>query len=488
MTMIKKGLLGLCFLLVVLVIVIVTRTLAFIPQDYTPAKNITMVSPDANTIASHLSQAIQIKTISFDNVDARDHAAFQQFIDWLANTYPEVHENLSLTLLNDYTLLFKWQGKNASKPSVLYSAHYDVVPINPGTESQWQHPPFDGVVKNGIIWGRGALDDKSAVIALMESVTLLLEASYRPEQNIYIAFTHDEEIGSQDGAKAVTDYFTNRDINLAWSLDEGSFILDGLVPGSDKRVASINVAEKGFLTLELVAKGEGGHSSMPPQDTAVSILAQAIVNVKNAPVPGGLEGLGETMYSNIAMHMDFSKRMLFANKWLFKPLIEASLSGSPAGNAMLRTTTAPTMLSGSVKANVLPATATAKINFRIHPRDSVESVVEWVNASIDDPRVTIKTAQAFTPSTVADSDNIGFKNIAEVTRDVHGDIIVTPGLTIAATDSQFYSKITNAYRFNPMNLTPAYLSGFHGTNERIDTQNMVDAVKFYTRLMSKPAQ
>lgn len=224
-------------------------------------------------------------------------------------------------------------------------------------------------------------------------------------------------------------------------------------------------------------------SSMPPQDTAVSVLAEAIVNVKNAPVPGGLNGLGEEMYSNIAKHMDFSKRMLFANTWLFKPLIESSLSSSRAGNPMLRTTTAPTMLSGSVKANVLAQTATAKINFRVHLRDTVESVVDWVTQAIDDERVKINTIRAFTPSNIANSQSEGFNNIASVTRDVHGDVIVTPGLTIAATDSRFYSEITNAYRFNPMTLTPDYLSGFHGTNERIDEKNMVDAVSFYTRLM-----
>lgn len=488
MTIIKKGLLGLSIVLLALVVVVLVRTVTFTPETYQPSPDTTMISPDGSVIAEHLSQAIQIQTISYEHAEDRDRAEFQKFIAWLASTYPEVHESLTLTLLNDYTLLFKWRGKAPSKPSVLYSAHYDVVPINPGTESQWQHPPFGGVIQDGIIWGRGALDDKSAVIALMESVTLLLEAAYTPEQDIYIAFTHDEEIGSQYGAKAVSEYVVEQNIKLAWSLDEGSFILDGLVPGSDKRVASINVAEKGFLTLELIAKGEGGHSSMPPQDTAVSILAEAIVNVKNSPVPGGLEGLGETMYTNIAKHMDFFKRMLFANQWLFKPLIEASVSQSPAGNAMLRTTTAPTMLSGSVKANVLPATATATINFRIHPRDTIESVTSWVEAAINDPRITIKTSQAFKPSNVANSDSQGFKNIAAVTRDVQGDIIVTPGLTIAATDSQFYSKITDAYRFNPINLTPAYLSGFHGTNERIDIKNMEDAVKFYTRLIRQPAQ
>lgn len=482
--MIKKGLIALATLCVLLASIIIIQTLQFVPENNTSTLSLPLeVTPNPTTLSRHLSEAIQFQTISHDNLDDRDQQAFHAFISWLEKTYPEVHSQLDKTALNTFTLLFKWPGQNPSAPGVLLSAHYDVVPVNPGTESTWQHPPFAGVVENGIIWGRGALDDKSAAIALMESVTLLLKQGFQPQQDTYIALTHDEEIGSKEGAKAVTDYFSQHNNKLAWSLDEGSFVLDGLVPGSDKRVASINVAEKGYLTIELVAKGEAGHSSMPPQDTAVSILAEAIVHVKNAPMPGGLNGLSEQMYSNIAKHMSFPKRMLFANTWLFKPLIESSLSTSPAGNAMLRTTTAPTMLSGSVKANVLAASATAKINFRIHPRDKVDDVISWVNNAINDPRVTINTIRAFTPSNIAATDTHGFTSIAAVSRDVHGDVIITPGLTIAATDSRYYSEITNAYRFNPMTLTPAYLSGFHGTNERIDEQNMVDAVAFYTRLM-----
>lgn len=482
--MIKKGLYTILGVLVLLSAIVVIRTLQFVPQQHASSQSTLLdIVPHGPTLSQHLSEAIQFQTISHDDAKQRDDESFHRFIAWLSTTYPTVHTELSVTPLNTFTLLFKWQGKNSQAPAVLFSAHYDVVPVNPGTQSNWQHPPFAGIVENGIIWGRGALDDKSAVVALMESVTLLLSKGYQPEQDTYIALTHDEEIGSRYGARAVTEYFKQQNVALAWSLDEGSFVLDGLVPGSDKRVASINVAEKGYLTVELVAKGEGGHSSMPPQDTAVSVLAEAIVNVKNAPVPGGLDGLGEQMYNNIAKHMDFGKRMLFANTWLFKPLIESSLSTSRAGNAMLRTTTAPTMLSGSVKANVLAQTATAKINFRVHPRDTVERVIDWVTRAIDDDRVTINTIRAFTPSNIANTQSEGFNNIASVTRDVHGDVIVTPGLTIAATDSRFYSEITDAYRFNPMTLTPEYLSGFHGTNERIDEKNMVDAVSFYTRLM-----
>ncbi len=319
----------------------------------------------------------------------------------------------------------------------------------------------------------------------MASVSGLLKTGFTPKQDIYVALTHDEELGSEDGAVALTQWFRDQSITPAWSLDEGSFVLDGIVPGVDKGIASINVSEKGYLTLKLIAHGEGGHSSMPPENTAVTVLAEALVKLKDAPLPGGLEGISEKMYGDIARNMDFSKRLLFANLWLFKPLLSSVLDDTKSGNAMMRTTTAPTMLSGSVKSNVLPATATATINFRLHPRDTVEDVVNWVTAAIDDERIDVEVGEFTEASPVAATDNDGFTQLVQTTRAVYPNAIITPGLTIAATDSRFYGDITNAYRFNPMVINNDDLEGFHGTNERISIENLVRATQFYTALMQQ---
>lgn len=468
-----------------LVIVLVVNTLRFTPPELAQADGKTIpIEPDGNVLARQLSEAITYQTISFEDGNKDNYAAFSAFTRWLETTYPLVFDTLVLHRINEHTLLLQWKGSTADAP-VLLSAHYDVVPVNPGTEQDWTHPPFAGVIDDGIIWGRGALDDKSAVIAMMASATALLEQGFTPKRDVYFSFTHDEELGSDLGAQSVVAWFEQRNIELAWSLDEGSFVLKDILPGLDKNIASINVAEKGFLTVKLTATGAGGHSSMPPQDTAVSILASAILKVRDAPLPGGLDGVSEDMYSNIARHMDFGKRMMFANMWLFKPLLNTVLDDSTSGNAMLRTTTAPTMLSGSVKSNVLPATATATINFRLHPRDTPEHVLAWIEAAIDDPRISMEAMESFPASTVAPSDNSGFADLVTSTQTVYPDAIVTPGLTIAATDSRFYAKTTNAYRFNPMVITNEDLDGFHGTNEKISIENMVNAVKFYASLIQK---
>tara|TARA_B100002003_G_scaffold81050_1_gene75714 strand:+ start:4641 stop:6104 length:1464 start_codon:yes stop_codon:yes gene_type:complete len=484
--MIKKIALFIALSLFALLTLILYRAYNFTPapaatltaEALAPQQNELLPSPEV--IATHLSQAIQFRTISHEQKASSASTEFTAFIDWLAKTYPLLHQQFSLQRLNDYTLLYKWQGKQSDR-AVLLSAHYDVVPVT--GESDWTYPPFDGMIAEDYIWGRGALDDKSAAIALMEAATLLLSSGFQPEQDIYIALTHDEEIGSQNGARAVAEQLRSNAVNVAWSLDEGSFVLDGMIPGITTPVASINVAEKGYLTLELVAHGQGGHSSMPPQETAVSILAAAIVKLKENPVPGGLEGLSKEMYLNLGKHMDFGKRILFANTWLFKPVIESVMGSLPSGNAMLRTTTAPTMLSGSVKANVLPTIATAKVNFRLHPRDSVASLTEWVRTVIDDDRIDINAIQPAEASAISSSTEQGFIQIAQQARRVHGDVIVVPGLTIAATDSRYYGQITNAYRFNPMVIDNQDLAGFHGINERISIDNMTKAVSFYIGLM-----
>lgn len=482
--MLKKILLSVLVVGVALVLVVVTRAAFFNPAEQGVKLSLPILAEvNKQQVAERLSQAIKIKTISYDNPKQINKQPFDQFVNWLAVTYPQVHQKMTRTLINEHTLLFHWQGSGEQKP-ILLSAHYDVVPVIPGTESKWQHPPFDGVVDNEFIWGRGALDDKSAAIAMMEASELLLTQGVTPTRDIYITLTHDEEIGSRLGAKAVTEWFESQQIELAWSLDEGSFVLKDIVPGVSEPVAMINVAEKGFLTVELVANAKGGHSSMPPKDTAVTILADGLIKLRNNQVAGGLTDISADMYNELGKHMSFSYKILFANTWLFKPIIENVMGGLASGNAMLRTTTAATMLSGSIKANVLPITATAMVNFRLHPRDNKESVLAHIKSVIDDERIEVKVVTSFPASRVSAIKGEGFKHIARHAKHVHRDSAVTPGMTVGATDSRYYTKITDAYRFNPMVITNDDLAGFHGTNEKISIDNMVKAVQFYAGLMA----
>jgi carboxypeptidase PM20D1 len=233
-----------------------------------------------------------------------------------------------------------------------------------------------------------------------------------------------------------------------------------------------------------VAKGQGGHSSMPPHNTAVGTLAQAIVKLEEHPMPGGLDGLSAQMWDTLSRYMPFGQRLLFANRWLFGGLLEQQLSKSSFGNAMLRTTTAPTMLSGSPKSNVLPIEAIATVNFRLHPRDTVDGVTAFVRQQVENDQVEVRAENGNPASGVSSWDAVGFTTIARAIREVYGDVAVVPGLMIAASDTRHYGQIAdNSYRFNPVIVSQDDFTGFHGTNEKISIDNLVHATQTYARII-----
>lgn len=469
-------------LLVLIVAVVLIRTFNFTPEAPSTVELVTH-EPDPDVLAQHMSEAIRFKTVSKQRPSSSDPEPFEQFIAWFETTYPEVHAAMTRELLG-HTILLRWPGADPNAQPILLTSHYDVVPVIPGTESLWKEPPYSGNIVDGYVWGRGALDDKSGVIAIAEAATLLLKKGFTPKQTVYLSFGHDEEVSGREGAGAVAKLLKEQGVQLAWSLDEGSFVLDGLIPGLEKPVASINVAEKGYTTLQLIAKATGGHSSVPPGRTAVGDLAEAIVKLQNSPLPGGLEGVSEEMYDALARHMSFAQRMAFANRWLFGGLVESTISRIPAGNASLRTTIAPTMLSGSIKENVLPIRAVATVNFRLHPRDTVESLMEHVREAIENDAIEINLVSGNEASNVADTSSPSFAAMKQTVVEVFGDVIVAPGLTVAATDSRHYALVAdNAYRFHPVVVGPEDMATFHGTNERISIENLVRATNFYAQLL-----
>ena len=444
------------------------------------------ISLDEQAIAERLAQAIRFRTVSHQRPEEFEADQFTGFIDWVKVSYPEVNADLQLTMAGDYTLLYRWEGSDPSLKPVLITGHYDVVPVLPGTENKWEQPPYEGVIKDGVIWGRGALDDKSAVVAQLEAATQLLKSGFKPARSIYFSFGHDEEVGGVRGAASVVQLLKAQGVQLAWSLDEGSFLFDGLLPGVAARTATINVAEKGGMTLQIVATGAGGHSSMPPKQTAVGVLAQAITRLEEHPVPGGLSGLTGTMFDSISRHMSFGYKVLFANQWLFGGVLEDQLSNSTFGNAMLRTTTAPTMLSGSVKTNVLPIEAIATVNFRIHPQDTTRSVLAHVKSVVENDQVTVRgdPEQGLDASSVSDWSAPGFGIIAKAIQETNEGVVIAPGLMIAGSDTRHYGQIADdAYRFNPMVVTQADLTGFHGTNEKIAIDNLANGVRTYMQII-----
>ena len=440
---------------------------------------------DTGEIAALLSEAIRFPTIS--RADGQiDHAVFDAFNGWFDDTFPLL-AGLETKWFDHGRLLFL-HGTDPDLDPVLLMGHFDVVPVVPGTESEWRHPPFAGEIAEGFVWGRGALDMKGPTVGLAYALERLMEQGFVPQRTLIIALHPDEEVGGPNGAVAMGQWLKGQGIAPILAVDEGGVVSRGLVPGVDRDVAMIGVGEKGYLSLEIVARGEGGHSSMPPPDTAVTRLSDAVTRLKLTPFAGGVDGPVRTMYETIAPELPAYQRYLIANLWLYEPVMAAAMSGVPAANASLRTTIAPTMLEGSPKENVLPITAVATVNFRIHPRDSVESVMAHVSRAVaaDDITVRLAPGHPSEPAPYSDTDGAVWRAVSHTVASIFPEALVTPSLVLGATDSRHYKGVAqNIYRFSPFVLTAQMRPGIHGTNERIRVDDLDELVRFYTHLIGQ---
>ena len=480
--MLKKLLLLSLALVLILISIALVRTFMHVAPQLDSVER-SEVQIDKINVSNNLAASIRFKTISHQDPKDFVKEEFNAFIKWASVTYPEFHSQMQQEQL-EYTLLYKWQGSDPSLAPILLTGHYDVVPVIPGTEEIWEQGPFAGAISNNRIWGRGALDDKSGVIGMYEAATYLIKKNHQPKRTIYFSFGHNEEIGG-GGAALVVKKLKSEGVQLYWSLDEGSFVNKGFFPGVDKLVAPINVAEKGIMNLLIVAKAQGGHSSTPPKQTAVTILADALIKLEKEPLPGSLEGLSAVMFDGVSKHMPFGYRFLFANRWLFSGPLESLMSATPVINAMIRTTTAPTMLQGSIKSNVLPIEATALINFRLHPRDSIESVTEHVRNVVESEQVEVRLLGGMEASGISEWQSPGYEIITASLNKVYGEVVSVPGIMIAASDSRHYSKVAdNSFRFNPFSIVPEDMTGFHGTNESLDADDFVNGIKTYVEIIA----
>ena len=484
---IGKGLAGLLLLLVAILLINTLRSPKMPPSGATPLA----APPDLQAAAQRLSQAIRIPTVSFDTPHPDSESHIPELHKLLESSFPLVHTTLKKEIVAGSSLLYTWQGSDASLAPVLLVAHMDVVPIEAGTESKWTHPPFSGDIADGYIWGRGALDMKHVVMAIMEGAENLLKTGYRPKRTILIAFGHDEEVGGYAGASNIVALLKERHVHALYSIDEGSAVLNGFFPGVQRPIAQIGLSEKGSMSLLLTANTKGGHSSMPPPHTAIGKIAHAIVQLEANQMPASLNGPGGLGIRAVGPELPFGLRVAVSNSWLFEPLIIAELSRTPAVNALLRTTTAPTMVAGGVKENVLPSQATAVINFRLAPGDTVDMVKDHVSKTIADADITVSDYHdpGVEATSVADRNGPGFALISHAIYRIFPDALVIPGLVVAGTDSKHYGQISQAaYRFTPMVLTPADVSRIHGINERISVDNYGKLIAFYGDLMRSSSQ
>jgi len=457
---------------------------ALLPAPAGNGSGIPAIELDGDGAVARLAEALRIPTLSHTDRARNDPAALDAFAAHLQRSFPRVHRALQREPVGR-SLLYTWAGQDPAATPLLLLAHMDVVPIEPGTENQWTHPPFGGVVADGHIWGRGARDDKSSVLALLESAEWLLAQDFQPPRTVYFAFGHDEEIGGEEGAKQVAALLKSRGVR-ADLLDEGGAVFQGLVPGVQRPVAAIMAAEKGYFTVRLTTRAEGGHSSRPPPVTAVGRLARAVSRVQQNPFPTRLERPVTDMFDRLAPEMSFGARLVLVNRWLFGPLIRRGLANSQTTNALVRTTTAPTVFHAGIKDNVLPSEAYALVNFRLLPGDTMEGVLGHLRQVIADDGVELREDGGFgnEASALSPIDNSAFQLLERTAREIFPDAVVSTGLVTGATDARNYAEVyLTRYNFSPALLTAEDLPTIHGTNERIAVENYLRMIRFYVQLL-----
>jgi len=476
---IRRGLTLLAGAALVLAAVVLVRTGRFVSRQAAPPSPAPLAIDSAGAI-ERLAQAIRIPTVSEDDPGRQNAGRLLALRTLLDSAFPRVHAGLRREVING-SLLYTWVGGDAKLAPLLLAAHMDVVPAD---SSKWSHPPFSGARADGYLWGRGSLDDKVGVVGLLEATETLLGQGFRPDRTVYLAFGHDEEIGGQQGAAAMAALLGQRGVHLAAVVDEGGAIVTGVVPGVAAPVATVGIAEKGSVSLALEAEVPGGHSSMPPARTAIGVLSRAIERLERHQFPGSLRA-SAGLFETVGPEMTWPYRVLFANLWLFEPLVVRQLTAAPATAAAVRTTIAPTIIEGGTKDNVLPGRARAVINLRILPGETVASAVKRVRRVVNDSAIVISViGEGNDPSPVSPANGPSFRALAAAIRQVHRDAVVAPYLVLGATDARHYASLTSTiYRFLPVRLASEDLKRLHGVDERIGMADYLDAVRVYAQII-----
>jgi carboxypeptidase PM20D1 len=480
--MFKRILLAVALVLAGMVAVAAVNTLRLTSRQI-EARPAPALALDRDAAAARLAGALKFRTISDAASEQANGGEFERMQAYLAQAFPRMHATLKREMIG-HSMLFTWPGSDPAARPVMWLAHQDVVPVAPGTERDWQQAPFDGVVKDGYVWGRGSWDDKGSLVAQMEAVETLLAAGYQPRGTIYFGFGADEEVGGRRGATAIAALLKSRRVRLDYILDEGMLVTQGIMSGITRPVALIGVAEKGYASVNLAVSTAPGHSSMPPRKTAIGMMSAALAELERKQMPGEVDGVAREMFDAIAPEMHGVNRVVLANLWLFAPVLQHQLEQSAGTNAMLRTTTALTVFHAGNKDNVLPGKADAVVNFRLRPGDSVAGVMEHVRQAVDNDAVhaTLDAGQS-EPSRVSPVASPQYALINRTIREVFTDAVVAPGIVVGATDARHYREVSDhVYRFSPVRAGPDDLARFHGTNERIGVDNYVEAVRFYVQL------
>ncbi len=466
-------------LFIVLLFVILLRTFHFEPKAFPEMKK--NHEFDQKFAIESLSKMIQFETISYPDPALENPKAFTDFRLFIKERFPHVFEKSTYSE-HERAMLFHIKGEIAEDPYVFMS-HYDVVPTN----GVWDEEPFSGRINDQTVYGRGTLDTKSSLNAIMNAMEYLLSKGKVFKHDVYLAFGGDEEVYGKS-AEAIVEYFKSHGIKPFMVLDEGGAIVKDQFPGVSEKAAVVGIAEKGFMNIKLVAKTKGGHASTPPKTTPITSLSMAVTKLNQSKAfKLKLTTPVKYLFESLAPHSkSFFIKMIFANLWLFLPIVKliAKISGGEF-LAMFKTTQAFTMSLGSEAMNVLPSEASIGINYRLMPGESSEMIVKKIKHIIRKYPIEVEVLEAHEASTISVIDD-GYKSLTKAINQTWPEVIVSPYLMVATTDSRHYHAISErVFKFSPMDVSKDDLRKIHGVNEDITIDNIVAGVNFYINLFEQ---
>ena len=461
--------------------ILVIRTIRFKPYEERKT-NPFQVQLNSEEIVQRFVKMIKCKTISFKDDSLEDEEEFKKFQRLLAEDYPAVNANCLLYNVGRTGVLYHWKGRSSDR-SAVFMAHYDVVPAS---NKNWEKDPFSAIIEDEYIWGRGTLDTKATLCGIMESAEKLIQDGFQPEHDIYLSFSGDEEINGPS-ANSIVDFLNDKGVRPFMVLDEGGAIVEGVIPGVKGKCALVGTGEKGKLHIRLSTISQGGHASSPPSTSSIGKLAKSVINIESKPFNYHLSEPARDMFNVLGRHSSFGLRILFANITLFSPVLDfiTKKSGGEL-NALVRTTTAFTKMSGSEAVNVFPPYASIEGDIRIMQGDTQETIIEGYKKRINNEEINIEVLDYIPVARFSSMNTEAWNLLEDGIKEIWHDTKVSPYLMIACSDSRHFTKISdNVYRFSAMELSSDERKLIHGNNERIPIDKLITAVKFYMCIMQK---
>ena len=465
--------------LIAFIAVLLVRACAFKPHP-SPTILDGEESFDKERLTENLRTLVRFRTVSYRNSSLEDDAEFEKLIASLPTLYPNVCRVCEMTRLPDRALLFRWKGECDASPAIMM-AHYDVVPVN---EEAWDVPPFEAILKDGCVWGRGTLDTKVTFGSILFSAEHLIAQGFCPKNDLFFAFSGGEEVNGK-GAERIVDYLAERGIEPSFVIDEGGAVVENVFPGVKAPCGLIGIAEKGMVDVSYTVTSGGGHASAPKPNAPVDRLSRACVKVLKKPFPAHLTPPAAQMFDTLGRHSSFVYRVIFANIRVFLPVLDMLCKKSGGElNALMRTTVAFTQMKGSDAANVIPPHATMVSNIRLNPHDTMDSALAYLQKTVGDDNVKIERIDGMNPSRISRTDCEGWNKVASAVASTWKGCIVSPYLMVQCSDSRSYGRISDrVYRFSAMDLTSEERATIHGNNERIRLDCLYRSAEFYIRLM-----